>query len=330
MQNKDIIVICDEEVDYCYKLDEYLRANLNLPFEIYDFTDVASLKEFNKKENIAILVISSKAYKELDEKMCSNVLLLEDEDMTEQYVAEGEDFVHISKYVPSRIVLNNLLDVCMDIPGSIGLARTDGVNNIELIGSYTPLDKASQLFAAMEIGAKIAEKEKTLLIDMEPFSGMELYTKEHYHENLADLMYYLECNPDKFLLYFDRITQQYNDLKIIPPVVAPSLIQTITYDQWIKLIQEIAARTDIKKIILNVSESVNGLYDLLAKCSKIYSILGDDIISQNIYAQYEKMLKENEYENIIAATTGLKRPMYIANGETNQVAYKRWAKEFMD
>ena len=328
MKNRDIIAICDEEREYCYLLDSYLRANLNLPFEIFDFTNVKSLLEFDRKESIAVLIISASAYKEMGEPICPNVLLLQDEETVEQYVAEGDNTVYISKYVPSKMILNSLLDVCMEMPGSIGNG-TKSFGNIELIGSYTPVDKNSQMAIAMEIAALIAENEKTLFIDLEPFSCLEMYSGEKYQETIADLMYYLECNPDKFLLYYDRICQDYKSLKVIPPAVAPTFLQTISRNQWDKLFKEIGEKTDIRRIVINMSESVDGLYEILSTCDKIYTVVGNDEIAQNILKQYETMLKENEYEKVIAITQNIMKPLYIQPGELNQAAYKRWAKEIL-
>ena len=329
MKNRDIIAICDEESEYCYLLDSYLRANLNLPFEIFDFTNVESLLEFEKKQDIAVLIISASAYKEIGESICSNVLLLQDDEMLEQYVAEEDNTIYISKYVSSKVILNSLLEVCMEMPGNIG-GGTKNYGKIEMIGTYTPLDKNAQMAIAMEIAALMAEKEKTLFIDLEPFSCMELYCGESYHETIADLMYYLECNPDKFLLYFDRICQDYKKLKVIPPAVAPTFLQTISKKQWEKLIKEICDKTDIKKIVINMSELVDGLYEFLSECGKVYTVVNDDAISQNVLHQYEALLKENEYEKIIAITKNISKPLYIQQGELNSAAYGRWAQEIME
>ncbi|MCR4904390.1 MAG: hypothetical protein K6A23_16150 [Butyrivibrio sp.] len=329
IQSGPIIAICDSEEDYCYRLDEYLRTNFSLEFEIYDFTNSNSLNEFQNKENIMVLIISEKEYEDVEKNICQNIILLQEDNAGINQVAENDNIVRINKYVPSKMILNSLVDVCMELPDNILGKNFEGSSALDIIGSISLNDKDAQMALAVELASELGQKEKVLFLELSPFSCLSKYTQISCEENLSDLLYYMDCNPDKFLLYFDRMVKDYDGCKIIAPIISPSQLKSITKIQWNALFKAIQNKTEFKKIIINLSEGIDGLYEILSRSSKIYMTVSNDEISQYKINQYETLLKENEYEKILAVTQRIIKPSYIATGTLNNAGYKRWAKELI-
>ena len=79
---KSIFAVCDLEASYACNLMDYLNEKRTTPFEVQAFTNVESLRQFAKKNEIEILLISTKAMcNEIRELPISRTIIL----------SEGED-----------------------------------------------------------------------------------------------------------------------------------------------------------------------------------------------------------------------------------------------
>ena len=63
-------------------------------------------------------------------------------------------------------------------------------------------------------------------------------------------------------------------------------------------------------IILDLDDGINGLFDLLKQCYKIYTITKDDNFAIAKMNQYEQMLKLEELEEIADKTVKCKFPVF--------------------
>lgn len=74
--------------------------------------------------------------------------------------------------------------------------------------------------------------------------------------------------------------------------------------------QDVAAIGQYEFIILDLDEGVNGLYDLLKNCCKVYTITRDDSFAQAKMEQYEQILKFNGLEEIAQKTVKCRFPIF--------------------
>ena len=79
MSKRNIIALCDTTADYCFRLDEYLRRNLKLPFKIVDFTSQDDLMaaDSDLKSRTIALVISQSVYEKVHDAGFDRLLVLE-------------------------------------------------------------------------------------------------------------------------------------------------------------------------------------------------------------------------------------------------------------
>ena len=55
-------------------------------------------------------------------------------------------------------------------------------------------------------------------------------------------------------------------------------------------------------VILDLSESMQGLFDLLRICDKVFTLTGEDRVAQGKLAEYEQILASYEYKDVLDKT----------------------------
>ena len=84
----------------------------------------------------------------------------------------------------------------------------------------------------------------------------------------------------------------------------------ISLNQWKKLIYKIMEVSQYSYIILDLSENVQELFELLKICNKVYTIVKDDLIAQCKINQYEQLLHIYQCEEVIDKTNKCKLPLF--------------------
>ena len=69
-------------------------------------------------------------------------------------------------------------------------------------------------------------------------------------------------------------------------------------EEWIQLIGEIETGSDYEYLILDLSDAVQGLFDILRLCDVVYTLSREDGFSMAKIAQYEEVIKKSNYEDI--------------------------------
>ena len=137
---------------------------------------------------------------------------------------------------------------------------------------------------------------------MEGFSGFNQILNRKFTKDISDLLYYLQ-NGKKGLQYLlGSIVEKINSLDIIPPMMYQMDLISITGNEWIHLLKEIEQYSDYEYLLLDLSDSVQGLYDILRQSSLIYCMAKKDEYAMAKIEQYESMLKQCNYEDLLLKT----------------------------
>lgn len=154
----------------------------------------------------------------------------------------------------------------------------------------------------------LAEKHRTLYLNFEHYAGITDLLPDIQTRDLADLMYFLNSDKDKFLLRMQTILQKKGRLDYIPPVKAGMNLLEITADEWLEMLGRIAESGDYEYIILDLSESIQGLFQILRRCCKIFTLTKEDRAAKGKITQYEQVLAMCEYDDILQKTNKFKIP----------------------
>ena len=144
---------------------------------------------------------------------------------------------------------------------------------------------------------------------MEGYSGNDFYFKGEKNQDLGDLLYYLKQERIDYGLKASLMTGQYKQLDYIMPISNENDLREVTKKEWIYFLDTIMDHCIYKAVILDLGDCVSGLYDILKKCSRIYTPYIQDEISMAKMRQYEENLKTAGYSDILKRT--MKRQMRV-------------------
>lgn len=303
----NVIAICDENESYCFMLDKYIREHVKLSLEIFDFTNLDDVKKFKFKDNTSLIIISQSLYEELEDLEYRKILVLDEGELrTKEY--ESENIKTISKYQVVDSIVKEILGICMEDDGLMVGNLPD--SKMGIIGLFTPIGRSLQTTFALSLGQELSVNKKVLYLNLEFAAAFEFIMDEHFDENLADLLYFYECHGDKVGLYIDRIKRNVGGLDYIPPVLSGEQICSTTIEQWMGFFKEITRSTDYDYLILDITENVANVYDMLDICDRIYTIQGRDSLSKAKMDQYDLCLQKNGKDNIISKSRKISIPLF--------------------
>ena len=304
------VIICDSETCYGERLMEYLKGHLPFPCEMELYTSAEKLQRSGKSESnengsASLLIISEKEYekgaKGTDEE---RVLVLNE---SGKYL--GGKVHTISKYQSSGVILEMVKELAMGQEGaSPGMIRHG--EECRLIGCYTPISRCLQTTFSLMFGQLLARRHKVLYLNFENYPGVDRMLGRSFRGTIADLLYYNECAREKLTAQLALLTENLNGLDYIPPMKSFTELKAVLKDQWIGLFHSLEEITDYEYIILDLSESAEGLFQILRECDRIFTIVREDEWSGAKLAAYEQLLQMNGYEDIAARTRKCRFPIF--------------------
>ena len=303
MEHK-LLVLCDPEEDYAQHMADFLRRKKDVDWDVRIFTCQEELQKFAGEEAVEILLISETVYgdyvKELQVKM--PVLL------NESGVIREKKLANIDKYQPAERVWQELLILYMEGNGET-YHKMEGWKKAKLIGLYSPVRRCLQSTFALTMGQLLAEKQPTLYLSFEYYSGQEGW-QEGNTRDLSLLLYYQQNRPETFGAQLQTLVKKMGNLDYIAPMVNGDNLLYITPEQWKELIHALVTSGEYEYIILDLSESVQGLFEILHMCYRVYTIVKEDSRAlQKIY-RYEHMLSLLEFEDVKEKTSRCHLPMF--------------------
>ena len=297
------MAICDKEEGFIRKLYEYILLTEGETYDVSLFTEEEAIKEYLDETYVNILVLSDGFDEsELNLENVESVVRLTGE---KALVKEG---VTIYKYRKRDELLHSITEIYINSAGEKRSITCE--KGLKVIGVYSPIKRCFQTSFSLTYGQILAKSHKTLYIGFENFSGFDTMLSRITRLNIIDLLYFLECDENDFSMRIKSVVERIGDLHYIPPARSFLEFKDVDTGNWEKLIKAIDEKTDYEYLILDMSEHVMGLFDILQGCEKVFTITDESRISDAKIAQYLSILKETAYEKVIEKTQRLKIPVF--------------------
>lgn len=315
-----IMAICDTEEGYAFRMAEYLLEKVKLPYTLHLFTAVEELEKFAGREEIEILLIAESAWRLIKEEyirtQVAQMFILREGGEAEQTLipqessgAAREDMRCISKYQSPELVVREMLNVIADGGGWKGCPEATDTA-VKMIGIYSPVKRCLQTSFALSLGQLLAKEHKTMYLNFEMYSGLGELLRREYQSDMLDVMYYFQSAREKLALRLPTIIQNAGGLDYIPPMQYSLGIREVPGEQWLALCRDIAAIGEYEYIILDLDDGIDGLFELLKNCQKIYTITREDAFAKAKLRQYERMLQQGELGEISEKTVKCRFPIF--------------------
>ena len=185
-----------------------------------------------------------------------------------------------------------------------------GLKKMKIIGIYTPIGRCLQTTFSLTLGQMLAKQYKTLYLNFEIYSGLGRMLSRSFNSDISDLMYYFTCSREKLAYRMESMVETVNGLDFIPPVEIHQSLAGIRGSQWLDLFQEIEKNSEYEFLILDLTDGIMDLWDVLRNCNYIYTIYREDGIAMAKLEQYEKALESLDYSDIAAKASKWKLPVF--------------------
>lgn len=310
-----IFAICDSEETYAFKLAEYIVEKGNFPYSLHLFTSTEELSIFLKDNEIFILLISESAMTKLQMKNLQLKKLQKKLDIPNVFVLEEtgqektEEYVYIDKFQSPDKIIKTMLEQ-MSEAGDWIKERTGQESRLKIIGVYSPVRRCLQTSFALTMGQLLAKEHKVLYLNFECYSGFSQMFHKEFPADMMDVVYYFKCAKEKLSIRLPSIVQTINGLDFIPPGQSFLDMQGISGDKWVELLQLLESISDYEYLILDLTDGMNGLFELLSRCYKIYTITKDDCFAMAKMHQYEQILQLNAMDDIVSKTVKCRFPFF--------------------
>lgn len=301
-EKRKIMALCDTEEEYAQLFTDFLRKNRNLPWDVHTYTSVEDLLR-EEKEGFELLAVAESAYCEELQMLCPLRLVV----LSESGMLRWENMLYVDKYQPAEEVLRFLLQIYAEVADSnLPLLRKN--YNTVFIGNYSPVRRCMQTSFALAFSQLLSEKHTTLYLNFEYCAGIGELLPDLQTMDMADLLYFLSAEKEKFRLRMQTIRRKLGKLDYIPPMKSGQNLLTIRPAEWLELLQKIEEMGEYEYVILDLSESVQGLHEILRMCQKIFTLAEDDRIAKSKLFQYEQLLAMQEYKDVLERTRRLEPP----------------------
>lgn len=291
------LVLFDVEEEYARLMSDFLRQHRDLPWNIRTYTDVDKLMEQEHTREIGMLVVAESAYDVRLETLLSAKTVM----LNESGVRRLEGMANIDKYQQAENVFRELLEIYMENMGEQPSGFIKGCNT-KFIGLYSPVKRCMQTSFALVMSQMLAVKHKTLYLNFEQYAGLTALLPDSNTRDLADLLYFLNSDANRFRLRMQTIVRQYGDLYYVPPMKVGQNLLAVTETEWINLFERIEEYGEYEYVILDLSESMQGLFNILRICTTIFTLTKNDRIAEAKLMQYEQILALCECGDIIGKT----------------------------
>ncbi|MGN0401605.1 MAG: hypothetical protein ACI4HQ_05015 [Acetatifactor sp.] len=299
---KKILVICDAEEEYAQLFTNFLKKHKELPWEVHTYTSVGQLLQ-KEKEELELLAVAESTYCE-ELRILSPARLVV---LNESGILRWENLLYVDKYQPAEEVLRFLLQVYAEIADS-NLPRLRKSHNTVFMGIYSPVHRNLQTSFALTLARLLAEKHATLYINFEYCAGIGELLPDMQTMDLADLLYFLNAEKDKFRIRMQSICRKVGPLDYVPPMKSGQNLLTIRTSEWLELLQKIEEMGEHEYVVLDLSESIQGLHEILRLCKRVFTLKAEDRVAKSKLLQYEQLLAMEAYDDVAEKTRRLEPP----------------------
>lgn len=295
------MALCDTKEEYAQLMTEFLQRNRELPWELHTYTDVEEL--LRAEQEAALFVVAESACTPKLRQMAPGRLVV----LNESGLMKWENLRYVDKYQKAEDVLQKLLEIFMEIEDT-PLPRLKKSCGTVFIGNYSPVRRCMQTSLALTLSQMLAIDHTTLYLNFEQYAGVAELLPDMQTLDLADLLYFLNADREKFRLRMQTMVKHIGGLNYVPPMKWGQNLLAVTPAEWLSLFQKIQDLDEYEYVVLDLSESMQGLFQILRLCRKVITVTKEDRIAKSKILQYEHLLALCEFDDVLEKTKCLSLP----------------------
>lgn len=291
MSDKNV-VICDREIRYANGLGENISEREDLAVKVYVCSSFEHVLELEQAKKIHIFIVDEEiTYAQRTQIGANQVFVL-----TRGKVADlGEEEWAIGKYQCADEIIRQVFELYVDRTKE-NVMRCMNKERARLVAVYSPIHRVGKTTFALALGRECAKSKKVLYLNLEEYAGMEV--SQDTNMNLGDLLYYLRQGNGNLGIRLQAAVKEDEGLDVVPPIPVVLDLKEVTWEEWEALITQLLENSLYEMVVLDVGESVQGLFPLLELCDRVYMPVLEDENSRRKLKQYQDNVEQLKLEKL--------------------------------
>lgn len=297
--------ICDGDSGYLKMLQAYLQKRNPADFEILVFDTVEKAWKASEEVPFEILLVGEKIYDAGVTKINAAKICILQEDGLKGITG----YSMVPKYQSMEKLITQVLDE-LALDENCTSPDRRGRNRTNLVSVYSPERHSGQSAAALALAQVLADEgNRVLYLNLMPFTGFEELLQTGYDADVTDFMYFVLNHSDKLLYKLDSLKRCMHGVDYLPPALDYSDLMQVGEKDWGRVIDLLLYSSDYTHIVVDLSETCRGFYQILEQSTKVY-ILTDhaSVYARAMLSHYRKLLKAKEYYAVLEHSVEFELP----------------------
>lgn len=309
-------VICDIERQYAGNLLRQFTKRENPGLRFYLFHSLEEVKEFSQTKTIKIFLVGEEFSEEERKSISAGKCFVLVKDEESQKILSYRE-VGIYRYQSAEQIWKKVWEKPegrkkksrKKVPENKTVSRKtapeeEGAEQLPsgLIGVYSPVHRIGKTNFAITLGKKLAEKEPVLYLNLSEYAGGNPYFPDAPKQTLADLLYFMKQEKGKIGIRISMMVGQNEKLDYILPIPYLQDLKSVTATQWLDVLDEIQKQCIYEKVILDLGDCVDGLFEILEQCQTIFMPYIEDESAHAKITRYVENLRKSGKEQILERT----------------------------
>lgn len=299
------LAVCDSDSGYLGMLQAYLQKRNLADFEILVFDTLSKAVEASLENPFEILLIGEGIYDTDVIKIKASKIYILQEDGLKGITG----YSMVAKYQSMECMITQVLEefAADDTCNSV---ERRGRNPTALLSFYSPDRHRGQSAAALGAAQVLADQGcQVLYINLVPFSGFETLLRTSYESDVTDFLYFVLNHADKLLYKLDSLKRSVHGVDYLPPALDYSDLSEIGRQDWQRVMDLLLYSSDYTYIVIDLSETCQGFYDMLENSAHIYLLTDkSNVYAHAMLSHFKQLLQAKEYEKILGHMTEFELP----------------------
>ena len=303
--NEKNLVICDREFRYANNLAMNIARDSNWAVRVCVCTGIEHALNFRKTNDVHILIVDeSYPYSERQSVMAEQTFVL----CKGQVADLGKEECEIGKFRCADDIIKDIFEIYTEHTEEnlMSLGRKRGA---KLIAVYSPIHRIGKTTFARAIGREYAKQWQTLYINMEEYPA--LGEKDEEGINLGDLLYYAKQGSSNFAAKIRAGAKTVDGMDYLLPIPVLLDLKEISCEEWELLLEQIVKNSAYERIVLDLGESIQGLFRILEMCNRVYMPILRDPVSEQKVKCYDRNVEYLKLEKLPKITHRFAMPENI-------------------
>ena len=317
---RKLLAICDSESVYAKNLMECFSQSEDMGYRVRVFSDAGQLFQYGKQHTIDLLLMGDQYPEEMRGKIPAKqrILLTRVEEPAESRLEKASATGSVTgkketeklltaerwvyKYQAASKILQEILVMIREPPKQKNERKLTQAQAEGVIGVYSPVHRIGKTGFALKLGEQLGEEQPVLYLNLEEYAGVDHYLPMKEDGNLSDLLYYARQEDALFGLRIGKLVAQRGSLDYICTMPVTRDLRQVRAEEWLELLEKIRHHTIYQTVILDLGDSIQGLFEILRHCDRIYSPVINEAGAREKMAQYVDNVKRLGYEEILEHT----------------------------